>query len=116
MDTNGSTSHLVTSLEQLEAIYGAPVGPAMVKELAHVSAHSRAFIEAAPFCAMATSGPTGLDCTPRGDPPGFVRVADEKTLLIPDRRGNKRIDSFRNILHDPHVALLFLISGCGGHL
>src|SRR5262245_16481707 len=60
---------------------------------------------------MATSGPGGLDCTPRGDPPGFVRVRDEKTLLIPDRRGNNRIDSLRNLITDPRVALLFLIPG-----
>src|SRR5580704_10857423 len=113
MPSNGSGNHLVTSIEQLEAIYGAPAGGAVAKELDHISAHYRAFIEAAPFCAMATSGPEGLDCTPRGDPPGFVRVADEKTLLIPDRRGNNRIDSLRNLLHDPRISLLFLIPGCG---
>jgi PPOX class probable FMN-dependent enzyme len=114
MGTNGSGNHLVTSIEQLEAIYGArpPAGGAVAKELDHVSAHYRAFIEAAPFCAMATCGPDGLDCTPRGDPPGFVRVADEKTLLVPDRRGNNRIDSLRNILVDPRISLLFLIPGC----
>jgi uncharacterized protein len=112
MPTNGSGNHLVTSIEQLEAIYGAPAGGAVAKELNYVSAHYRAFIEAAPFCAMATSGPDGLDCTPRGDPPGFVRVADEKTLLVPDRRGNNRIDSLRNILADPRISLLFLIPGC----
>jgi uncharacterized protein len=105
--------HVVTSLAQLEAIYGEPYGPAMVKEIDHVNADYRAFIERAPFCALATSGADGLDCTPRGDPPGFVRVKDEKTLLIPDRRGNNRIDSLRNIVVDPRVALLFLIPGCG---
>ena len=68
-------------------------------------------IEAAPFFALATCGPDGLDCSPRGDPAGFVRVADEKTLLVPDRRGNNRIDSLRNIVRDPRVALLFLIPG-----
>jgi PPOX class probable FMN-dependent enzyme len=62
---------------------------------------------------IATSGPEGLDCSPRGDAPGFVRVADEKTLLIPDRRGNNRIDSLRNIVRDPRVAMLFLIPGIG---
>jgi len=102
----------VTSLEQLAAIYGEPYGPAVVKEIDHVNAHYRAFIEAAPFCALATSGPDGLDCTPRGDPPGFVRVKDEKTLLIPDRRGNNRVDSLRNLLADPRIALLFMIPGC----
>jgi uncharacterized protein len=113
MATNGSNGHLVTTMEQLEALYDKPFGPSLVKEIDHVNAHYRAFIEAAPFFAMATSGPDGLDCTPRGDPPGFVRVADEKTLLIPDRRGNNRIDSLRNLLHDPRISLMFLIPGCG---
>jgi uncharacterized protein len=113
MATNGEARHLVTSVEQLEAIYGSPHGPALAKEIDHVNAHYRALIEAAPFCAVATSGLDGLDCTPRGDPPGcFVRVADEKTLLIPDRRGNNRIDTLRNILVDPRISLLFLIPGC----
>jgi PPOX class probable FMN-dependent enzyme len=73
----------------------------------------RAFIEAAPFVALATCGPEGLDCSPRGDGRGFVRIRDEKTLLLPDRRGNNRIDSLRNIVRDPSVALLFLIPGIG---
>jgi PPOX class probable FMN-dependent enzyme len=106
-------SYAVTSVEQLEAIYGAPQGGAVVKEIDHVNAHYRAFIEAAPFCAVATSGSGDLDCTPRGDPPGFVRVHDERTLLIPDRRGNNRIDTLRNLMVDPRMALLFLIPGCG---
>src|SRR5919197_988951 len=107
------TDHLVTTKEQLEALYGEPFGPSVVKEIDHVNVHYRAFIEAAPFFALATSGPEGLDCSPRGDAPGFVRVADEKTLLVPDRRGNNRIDTLRNIIADPRVALLFLIPGCG---
>src|SRR5262245_9040462 len=106
-------AHLITSVETLERIYGAPYGPSIAKETDRITAHYRAFIEAAPFFALASSGPGGLDCSPRGDPPGFVRVHDEKTLLIPDRRGNNRIDTLRNILHDPRVALLFLIPGCG---
>jgi PPOX class probable FMN-dependent enzyme len=107
------TDHLVTTMAQLEAMYGEVYPPARVKEIDHVNAHYRAFIEAAPFFALATGGPDGLDCSPRGDPAGFVRVHDEKTLLIPDRRGNNRIDSLRNLIHDPRVALLFLIPGCG---
>jgi PPOX class probable FMN-dependent enzyme len=110
---DGSDPHRVTTMAQLEALYDKPFGPSMVKEIDHVNAHYRAFIEAAPFFAMATSGPDGLDCSPRGDPPGFVRVADEKTLLVPDRRGNNRIDSLRNLLHDPRISLMFLIPGCG---
>src|SRR5215470_1760853 len=113
MTSNGPDHHLVTSIDALDAIYGAPSAGSVVKEIDHVNAHYRAFIEAAPFCAMATSGPGGLDCTPRGDPPGFVRVQDEKTLLIPDRRGNNRIDSLRNLIADPRISLLFLIPGCG---
>jgi uncharacterized protein len=105
--------HRVTTLEALEALYDKPYGPAIVKEIDHINADYRKFIEAAPFFALATVGPEGLDCSPRGDAPGFVRVEDEKTLLIPDRRGNNRIDSLRNIVHDPRVALLFLIPGVG---
>ena len=113
MTTDESNHHVVTSIDELEAIYGQPFGPSVVKEIDHVNTDYRAFIEAAPFCVMATSGPGGLDCTPRGDPPGFVRVKDDKTLLIPDRRGNNRIDSLRNLIADPRISLLFLIPGCG---
>ncbi len=107
------TDHLVTTMEALDAMYGEVFPPARVKEIDHLNADYRAFIEAAPFCALATSGPGGLDCSPRGDPAGFVRVHDQKTLMIPDRRGNNRIDSLRNLIDDPRVALLFLIPGCG---
>ena len=113
MAANGK-NHFVTTMAELEALYPTPVLPnSLIKEIDHVYAHYRAFIEAAPFFALATCGPEGLDCSPRGDAPGFVRVADEKTLLIPDRRGNNRIDSLRNIVRDPRVALLFLIPGVG---
>jgi PPOX class probable FMN-dependent enzyme len=105
--------YIVTSIEALEPIYGEPYGPSIAKEADRITVHYRAFIEAAPFFALATAGPDGLDCSPRGDAPGFVRIHDEKTLLVPDRLGNNRIDSLRNILHDPRVALLFLIPGCG---
>jgi len=105
--------HQITMLEQLHAVYGEPVPNSLLKELDHVSDHYRAFIEAAPFVVMATSGPEGLDCTPRGDPPGFVRVVDRNTLLIPDRRGNNRVDSLRNLVVDPRISLLFLIPGVG---
>jgi PPOX class probable FMN-dependent enzyme len=106
-------NHLVTSIEALERLYGQPYGPSIAKETDRITVHYRTFIEAAPFFALASSGPEGLDCSPRGDAPGFVRVLDEKTLLVPDRRGNNRIDTLRNILQDPRVALLFLIPGCG---
>ena len=105
--------HTITSVEQLESIYGHPSGAAVWKEIDHINAQYRTFIEASPFFAFASIGPEGIDCSPRGDEPGFVRVVDEKTLMIPDRRGNNRIDSLRNIVRDPRVSLLFLIPGVG---
>src|SRR5512137_451875 len=104
---------IVTSEAELEAIYGQPAGPAVIKEIDHISEHYRRFIELSPFVVLATSGPEGLDCTPRGDPPGFVRVADERTLLLPDRRGNNRLDTLRNLVVDPRIGLLFLVPGIG---
>ena len=103
----------VTTMDQLMGLYEVPSDVSVAKEIDHVSDHYRAFIEAAPFFALATGGPDGLDCSPRGDAPGFVRVTDPKTLMVPDRRGNNRIDSLRNIMRDPRVALLFLIPGIG---
>jgi len=112
MSGNGSIDHLVTTISDLEALYAEkPYGPSLIKETDRITSQYRALIEAAPFVVLATSGPEGLDCSPRGDPAGFVRVRDEKTLLIPDRRGNNRIDSMRNLISDPRIALLFLIPG-----
>jgi PPOX class probable FMN-dependent enzyme len=105
--------HTITSLRELEALYGEVNKASLLKETDRVVPEYRAFIEAAPFAALATRGPEGLDCSPRGDGPGFVRVLDDKTLLLPDRRGNNRIDSLRNIVRDPNIALLFLIPGIG---
>ena len=105
--------HRITSLAQLDVLYGEPVPASLVKEIDHISEHYRAFIEKAPFVVLSTVGPEGLDCSPRGDPPGFVRVLDERTVLIPDRRGNNRIDNLRNIVRDPRISLLFLIPGVG---
>jgi PPOX class probable FMN-dependent enzyme len=110
----GEQDYIIATTEQLECLYtDAPYGPAVFKETDCVTPEYRRLIEAAPFCVLATCGPEGLDCSPRGDPPGFVRVVDERTLLIPDRRGNNRIDSLRNLVRDPRVALLFLIPGVG---
>ena len=106
-------SHIVTSEAELEALYGLPAGAAVIKEIGHISDHYRAFVEASPFVIVATSGPDGLDCTPRGDPAGFVRVVDRQTVMLPDRRGNNRLDTLRNLVHDPRIALLFLIPGEG---
>ena len=105
--------HLLTTVEQLEAHYGHARGPAVIKEIDHISDSYRKLIEAASFVAIATSGPEGLDCSPKGDPAGFVHVLNEKLLAIPDRPGNNRIDGFRNIVRDPRIALLFLIPGVG---
>ena len=107
------SDHLVTTMEQLEALYGERMPTSIVKEIDHISPGYRKLIEAAPFVAVATGGPEGLDCSPKGDAPGFVRILDDKTLAIPDRPGNNRIDGFRNIIRDPRIALLFLIPGVG---
>jgi PPOX class probable FMN-dependent enzyme len=106
----------VTTLEELDALYGAPVEASILKEIDYISDHYRAFVDKAPFVIIATAGPEGLDCSPRGDPAGFVRVVDNKTVMIPDRRGNNRIDALRNIVRDPRCALLFLIPGIGNTL
>ena len=114
MATSGANvnAHTIATMADLEAVYSEPpYGLALVKEIDHVNQAYRKLIEAAPFFALATNGPDGLDCSPRGDPSGFVRVPDDKTIAIPDRRGNNRIDSLRNLIHDPRVALLFLIPG-----
>jgi uncharacterized protein len=108
-----SDPHAITTVAQLEALYGQPVIGSILKELPVINAAYRALIEASPFCILATSGPEGLDASPRGDLRGLIRVVDERTLLMPDRRGNQRIDSLRNVVRDPRVALLFLIPGVG---
>jgi PPOX class probable FMN-dependent enzyme len=112
MDVIGG-DNLIRDEAALEAIYGESPPGAILKEIDYIHPHYRAMIEASPFVVVATSGPEGLDCSPRGDPAGFVHVVDEKTVLIPDRRGNNRTDSLRNIIRDDRVALLFLIPGVG---
>lgn len=101
------------TVEQLEALYGLPGEASLVKELDHIIPEYAAFIEASPFVALATVGPEGLDCSPRGDLAGFVRIHDARTLMMPDRRGNNRADSLKNIIRDPRVGLLFLVPGSG---
>lgn len=112
MDGSGG-SHLITDEATLIAHYGEPGAAAVTKEVDYLHPHYRAMIAASPFLAMATSGPGGLDVSPRGDPAGFVAIEDDRTLLIPDRRGNNRVDSLRNLIADPRIALLFLIPGVG---
>jgi PPOX class probable FMN-dependent enzyme len=103
----------IRTLDELEALYSAPVPTSITKEIDHLTELHRAYIEASPFVLVATSGLDGVDCSPRGDPPGFVRVVDEKTLLMPDRRGNNRLDTLRNLVVDPRIGLLFLVPGVG---
>ena len=107
---------IIATTEQLEAIYGDTGDASMLKVADRVTPLYRVLIEKSPFAALATSGPEGLDCSPRGDLPGFVRIHDAKTLMMPDRRGNNRVDSLRNIVRDPRIALLFLIPGSGSTL
>jgi hypothetical protein len=106
----------ITSIEELEKLYDKQRLASGVKEIDYISDDYRVFIDKSPFVIIATVGPEGLDCSPRGDPAGFVRVRDRKTVLIPDRRGNNRLDSLRNIVRDPRISLLFMIPGIGNTL
>src|SRR3979411_964199 len=107
---------IIATIGELEAIYGQPNEASTVKVSDRITPQYRVLIDKSPFAALATCGPEGLDGAPRGDLPGFLRVHDEKTLMMPDRRGNNRVDSLRNIVRDPRVALLFLIPGSGSTL
>jgi PPOX class probable FMN-dependent enzyme len=108
-----SADHIITDEASLRALYGMPSEAAVLKQVDHLHPHYQAMIRAAPFAVLATSGPNGVDTTPRGDAPGFIEIVDDRTLLLPDRRGNNRIDALRNILANPNVSLLFLIPGVG---
>lgn len=100
-------------MEDLEDLYGPPIARAKLKEVDYINDHYREFIEASPFLVLATHGAKGIDCSPRGDPAGFVRVVDEKRIQIPDRRGNKRLDSLRNIIANPCVGIIFFVPNVG---
>jgi PPOX class probable FMN-dependent enzyme len=105
--------HTIHDLASLQSLFG-PVGEASVrKEVSRLHPVYQRWIEASPFAVLATVGPDGLDASPRGDPPGLVTVQDEHTLLLPERAGNNRIDSLKNLLTDPRVALLFFVPGVG---
>ena len=106
-----STEKFVTDLTELERLHDAVKAQSIAKEVDFITPAYQRMIEASPFLVVATSGPDGLDCSPRGDTPGFVEIADERTLLLPERRGNNRLDSMRNLLLDPRIALLFFIPG-----
>ena len=101
----------IGTIEDLVALYGEPGAASLRKEATRITADYRAFIDAARFMALTTVGPEGTDCSPRGDRGPVAIVHDAQTLLIPDRHGNNRIDSLRNIVRDPRVSLMFLIPG-----
>lgn len=110
---DASDPHAITTLDQLDQLFGIVAEPSLKKEIDRIHPLYRRMIEASPFAIIATGGPDGLDASPRGDPPGFVVVEDAHTLLLPERRGNNRVDSLRNLVADPRIALLFLIPGHG---
>lgn len=101
----------VTSVEELQALYGTPVEASIIKVMPFLTPEYRQMLQASPFVALATVGPEGLDCSPRGDAGKVIHIEDERTLMLPDWRGNNRIDSLANIVRDPRVALMFLIPG-----
>jgi len=105
--------YVITSLEALDALYDAPRQTSLVKERDHVTEDYRRFIEAAPFALIATRGAQGIDISPRGDPAPLVSVDGPRRLLLPDRRGNNRIDTLRNLVADPEIGLIFLVPGVG---
>ncbi len=104
---------VLKSVEELRKIYGEPHQRSVAKEIHYLNEPYQAFVKASPFAVLASNGPQGTDCSPKGDVPGFVRIIDEKTLALPDRPGNNRIDSFENIIADPRVSLLFIVPGAG---
>lgn len=105
-------TEVVTSETQFRAITGNPTERALKKQLTALDRHCRAFIENCPFLLISSCNARGnMDVSPKGDPPGFVHVLDDETLAIPDRPGNRRADTFRNILENPHVGLIFLVPG-----
>ncbi|AJY47448.1 pyridoxamine 5'-phosphate oxidase family protein [Martelella endophytica] len=106
----------VETVAELKALYGEPGEASLAKVTPALTPAYRRWIEASPFLALATVGPEGLDCSPRGDDGAVVRIADEKTVLLPDWRGNNRVDSLANIVRDPRVALMFMVPGSNNAL
>jgi hypothetical protein len=104
-------AYVIRAAAELRELYGPPLERSVRKEMDHLDEHARAFVARSPLVILGTSGVDGADNSPRGDMPGFVKVADERTLLIPDRRGNNRLDALQNILRNPQVGLLFLVPG-----
>jgi hypothetical protein len=113
MSAKTMPEHLITDLASLESLFGPVAAPSIAKETGHLHPLYARWIENARFALLATSGPNGLDVSPRGDTGPLVRIVDEHTLLLPERRGNNRIDSLRNLIADPRISLIFLIPGVG---
>lgn len=103
----------ITTVAELEALYASPNATSIAKEVDRILAPHAAMIAASPFCVLATMGPKGIDCSPRGDASGFAHVENERIVLLPDRRGNNRLDSLRNIVTNGAVGLIFLVPGKG---
>jgi uncharacterized protein len=110
---NAGKKYQITSIDELKSLYEDAGEASIKKEISYLHPHYQAIIKASPFAVLATNGNDGMDASPRGDAPGFINGLDEHTLLLPDRRGNNRLDSLRNILYDSRVALLFLVPGLG---
>lgn len=105
-------SEIVASEAQLREVIGEPIARSVQKEITRLDVHCRALIASSPFVLIASSDASGrMDVSPKGDPPGFVQVLDEETLAIPDRPGNRRADTFSNVLQNPGIGLIFLIPG-----
>jgi len=106
-------SHTLKTVADLEAVYGAPNPRSLLKEIDHLNADYRAFVEASPFIVLSSVGAQGTDASPKGDAPGFVRILNERLLAVPDRPGNNRIDNLRNIVEDGRVSVLFIVPAVG---
>lgn len=102
---------VITDIEALKALHRAPMSRASDKVLDHLDQHCQAILALSPFCVLSSQGPTGADVSPRGDPPGFLRVLNDRQLLLPDRVGNNRLDNFANLLSNPMIGLLVLVPG-----
>ena len=112
MDLQSRFREVVTTEEQFRSVMGSPSAPVIRKELNELDSHAREFIGRSPFLLIGTSGADGrMDMSPKGDPPGFVRVLDEKTLAIPDRLGNHRADTFVNLVVNDQIGLIFFVPG-----
>jgi len=107
-----SDDHLIRSADELRALVGEPRKAQQTKAISALDGHCRRWIAASPFIVIASASASGrMDISPKGDPPGFVRVVDDTTLAVPDRPGNKRLDTFTNVLANPQISMIFLVPG-----